>query len=530
MAGRMAAETPHEQARFRDPGQGRRAVRPIGVPPYTLGDYFDVVRRRWIYVATLLPAAILTAVFLAFALPPLYLASGTILLEQASVPQDMVRTTVTTYADQRIELVQRRVMTIENLTTLVEDFDPYPDDHELSDRAKARQVSENTRIEKVDPVTLEPLAESSAFSIHYYNPNAQIVADMANRLVELFLAYNRTARTERASQTHRFLQAQSSEVEQRVELLEQRLADFKTEYGDAIPEAQARNLGALDRTVRDLDALQRQMRVAEERKALLELQLTEVSPNLFDEMGGWQAELAQLRSELAEAQQRYTDNHPDVRRLRRSIAALGERAAVTPESQQQVPDNPEYLRVASQLETVDGELGALRVTANRARQQIASYERRLVMAPNVEREYRQLVREHDIAQGQFFDIQSKLAEAALAQTLETEDQGERFSLIRAPTRPSAPDSPNRVGIILLGIVLGAALSGGTVALKESVDPSIRSMRDLSEITDIKPIGVVPIMLNRTDRRARSLVWSVVVAAIAIAVILLGSSAATGAYW
>ncbi len=526
----MIAETPHQQVRLREPGQDRRALRPIRVLPYTLGDYFDVVRRRWIYLATLLPAAILIAVFLAFALPPMYRASGTILLEQALVPQDFVRTTVTTYADQQIELVRRRVMTIENLTALVEEFDPYPDDHELSDRAKARLVSQNTRIEKVDPITLVPLAQSSAFSIHYYNPNAEIVADTANRLVELFLAYNRATRTERASETYRFLQAQSREVEQRVELLEQRLADFKTEYGDAIPEAQARNLGALDRTVRDLDALQTQMRVVEERKALLELQLAVVSPNLFGDVGGWQVELAQLRAELAEAQKRYTEDHPDVRRLRRSIAALSERAAVTPESQRQAPDNPEYLRLVSQLETVEGELGALRASANRAREQIETYERRLVMAPDVERDYRQLIREHDIVQNQFRDIQNKLGEAALAQTLETEDQGEQFTLIRAPSQPTTPDSPNRVGIILLGFVLGAALSAGVIAFQESVDPSIRGARDLSEITDIKPIGAVPFMLNRADHRRRQLAWSTAVAVVAIAVTLVGLTVARGIYW
>jgi polysaccharide chain length determinant protein (PEP-CTERM system associated) len=413
-------------------------------------------------------------------------------------------------------------MTLENLTTLVEDFDPYPEDHELSDRAKAQLVRQNTAIEKVDPVTLEPLAVSSAFSLHYYNPNPEIAADMAKRLADLFLTYNRATRTELAGETYRFLEAQSADVEQRVNVLEQRLADFKTEYGDAIPEAQARNLAALDRTVRDLDAMQSQMRIVEERKALLELQLTEVSPNLFVDSVGWQAELAQLHLELAEARQRYTEDHPDVRRLRRSIAALRERVAETPESQRQAPDNPEYLRLVSRLETVDEELGALRLSIERARDQIESYEQRLVMAPDVEREYRQLSREHDIALEQFREIQNKLGQAALAQTLETEDQGERFSLIRSPSVPSTPDSPNRVGIILLGLVIGLALPTGLIAFKESVDPSIRSARDLSEITQIKPIGAVPFMLNPADRRRRRWAWGAATMAVAIALMLLGS--------
>jgi polysaccharide chain length determinant protein (PEP-CTERM system associated) len=514
----MVTEANRQGDRF----QERRASQ-ISMPPYSLVDYFGVIRRRWIYLATVLPAVILIAVYLAFALPPMYRSSGTILLEEASVPQDLVRTTVTTYAEQQIELVQRRVMTLDSLTALVEDFDPYPYNDELDDRAKARMISRNISVEKVDPITLEPLLHSSAFSIHYFNPDPDIAVEVAKRLVERFLDYNRVTRTERAAETFRFLQAQSFVVEQRVLDLEQRLAEFKGQYGDAIPEAQARNWAALERTKRDLDLLQRQIRVAEERKELLELQLSEVSPSLFDDGGGWQVELAQLRAELAEAQQRYTDDHPDVRRLRRSIAALGERTAALPESERSVqPDNPEYLRLANQIETVKEELDALRFNANQARRQIDQYESRLVMAPEVERDYRQLSREHEIAQSQYREIQQKLGEAALAQTLETEDQGERFSLIRSPRRPSSPDSPNRVGIILLGIVLGAALSAGLIALKESIDPSIRSTRDLSEITSIKPIGAIPYMLNRTDRRRRAIALVSAIGICAIAIVLVSS--------
>jgi len=498
----------------------------VETPPYTLGDYFDVVRRRWRYVAVVLPTALLLSVYLAFVLPPMYLSSGTILLEQATVPDDLVRTTVTTYANQQIELVHRRVMTVDNLASLVGESDPYPNERVISDRAKARLILENTSLEKVDPLTLEPLLESPAFSVHYYNPDPEIAVEIANKLVGLFLSYNRVTRTERASRTYRFLGAQSDAVEQRLELIEKRLADFKVEYGDAIPEAQAHNLSALDRAERDVDALQRQILDAEERIKMFDFQLTQISPNLFEDGGGWQAELAQLKSDLAAALQRYTEEHPDVRRLRRAIEALSERINATEQYQPTVaPDNPDYLRVASQQETVERELDVLHLRVDRGRAQILTYSRRIAIAPDVEREYRQLIREHDIEQSQYRDIQNKLSQAALAQTLETEDQGERFSLIRTPRRPSTPDSPNRVGIILLGFVLGAALSAGLVAVKESVDPSIRSARDLAEITDIKPIGAIPMMLSRTDRQKRRFAVSAAVFVFLVAVTVVGSTVA-----
>ena len=159
--------------------------------PSSLGDYLGVLRRRRIYLLTILPAALLLAVYLAYALPAIYRSSATILLEPSSIPTELVQTTVTSYADQQIELVSRRVLTPENLEPLVKEVDPYPDQPELSARDKALQIVEDTVVERVDPITLEVLKESNAFSIHYHNADPERAAAVAERIADLFLGYNR---------------------------------------------------------------------------------------------------------------------------------------------------------------------------------------------------------------------------------------------------------------------------------------------------------------------------------------------------
>ena len=140
------------------------------------------------------------------------------------------------------------------------------------------------------------------------------------------------------------------------------------------------------------------------------------------------------------------------------------------------------------------------------------------MAPEVGREYVQLTRDYEVAQERFSGIETRLRDAALGQALETQQRGGRFSLIREPRRPGSPDSPNRLGIILLGIVLGGGLAVGSAALRESSDPSVRSLRDLREITDIRTIAAIPVMLNAADRKRRVIAWGAasIVAAIAVA--------------
>src|SRR4051812_35556675 len=148
--------------------------------------YAPILRRRATYIAIIAPLLILLAVYLAFALTPLYQATATILLEPSSVDPKVVTTTVLSYSNQQIEIVQGRVMTMDTLTALVKDYDPYPGTP-LTTFDKAQRVLEETTVERVDPVTLKPLQESNAFSLHYRNPDSDRAAEITKRLAALFL-------------------------------------------------------------------------------------------------------------------------------------------------------------------------------------------------------------------------------------------------------------------------------------------------------------------------------------------------------
>lgn len=477
----------------------------------TLGDYTRLLRRRWQYLVTIIPGALLFSIFLAYVLPVSYRATGTLILEASSLPADMVPTTVTgreditQYAGQQIELARRRVMTNENLEEIVKKIDPYPDQPELSIRQKASMIGSNSSVEAVDPITLQPSPTSTAFSIHYENPDPEIALAVNRELVDLFLTYNRRTRAEQAAEAHRFLQAQAAELERTMLSMEKQLAQFKAKYGDALPQAEGRNLAGLDRARRDLETLERNIAIAEEREALLALQLSELSPSLTAAVGDWRMELAKLRAELALAEQRYTEEHPDVKRLRRAISDLAAQGAASSKAAGQ-PDNPEYLRVQSQLASARRELATLRAAAERARNELANYEQNLATTPQVEQQYIQLSREYENAQTRYADLQQKIRAAALAQSLESEARGERFGLMKASSVPSTPYSPNRLGIILLGIVLGGGIAIAVAVLVDASDPTVRSSDDLREVLQMEPVSAVPLIMNPMDIRRRRIVW------------------------
>ena len=154
------------------------------------------------------------------------------------------------------------------------------------------------------------------------------------------------------------------------------LAEFKQEHAGALPDSQNMNMNQLERAERELLDYDRMIREAEDQQALLTLQRTETPPSLVAAAGGSRTDLALLTAQLAEARQRYTEEHPDVRRLVRAIEALQQNAAtrggVAPR-----PDNPAYLQITEQLTAVGRELTALRAERTRLRSQIDEFSRRL---------------------------------------------------------------------------------------------------------------------------------------------------------
>jgi polysaccharide chain length determinant protein (PEP-CTERM system associated) len=503
---------------------------------HTLDEYRNLLRRRRIYPATIIPLSVLGAVCIAFYLPVSYRATGTIMLQSSEIAADVVASAPhrqhdepADHAQQEVELLRRRVMTPDKLRQLVQEVDPYPADKRSSLEAKAQRVADDTSVERVDPITLKPLDESTAFSIHYDNPQPLLAASVAQKLVDLYLTYNRRTRTEQANEAYEFLQSQAKELEASMVAQEQKLAHFKATYGNSLPDRQQHNLLQIDRVQRDLEQTQHELLMAEEKESELQLQLNNLSPSMTASMSDWRTQLAKLRSDLAAAEEKYTPEHPEIKRLKRAIDEMVSKGSASLRTNGQAPDNPDYLAVQSQLRAAQRAVATLRAAEARERRDIAAYESGLSTEPNVEREYTQLQRDYDNARLRYEDIQAKMKNAALARTLEQEERGDRFTLLQGPVAPKKPYSPNRLGIILLGMVLGVVIAFGCVTAVDAADPTVRGTRDLQEITGGSAIGAIPVLLNPSDLQGRKLRWGsalglfAVAVAVAVALMLIRST-------
>jgi polysaccharide biosynthesis transport protein len=488
--------------------------------PPAISDYLGALRRRHIYLITILPAAIFICVVAAFAIHPLFQATATIMLEPSSVPKDIIETTVISYSDQQIEIVQGRVMTVESLQQIVKEIDPYPDRKTWSAADKAQRILDDTTLERVDPVTLKPQAESNTFSLHYNNPNPELSTVIDNRLAQLFLTYNQRRRAEAAGEATGFLKKQSEDVARQMREVDAQLVLLRNKFGEARPEFLLRNQSIIEDTQRQLDSLQQQILTVQEKESVLSLQLSQMSPNLITQSGDL-TDVATVRAKLTEAEQRYTPEHPEVKRLKRALETLmAQTAGSSPGKMLQTANNPQYLMTATELQGARNELANLQALANATRGKLERNRTLVGLTPAAEREFAEVLRRKEVLQNEFQHTQDRLQSANLAETFETHQGGERFTLIRAPSVPKLPVYPNRVGLILLGLVFGAALAGMAVAVAESTDKNVRTARDVVLPEGVPVLASIPYIENKKDRRHRAIMFSTFVGAYSAAFLIV----------
>jgi len=247
-------------------------------------------------------------------------------------------------------------------------------------------------------------------------------------------------------------------------------------------------------------------------------------------------DLEREQAALFAAQQRYSREHPDVVRLQQRVAEL---QLALQQAQQQmlqvatppsttaiaspvVADNPDYIRLRSELDGVDLAIEAELQKQAQLQQKRQQLEQRLLATPLVERDYRQLARDYDQAVTTYQETQQKLLQAQSAEQLEATGRGQQFTLTESASHPTTPERPNRLGIALLGMVLAIGGGLGGVTLAELLDRSLRGSRDIVMLFGAPPIATIPLIRRHHSAPYRRWRWS--------AALLLVSLLAAVGWW
>jgi polysaccharide biosynthesis transport protein len=525
-------------------------------------DYFKIIKRRSKFL--LIPFVVISilSIVLSVVLPPVFRSMATILIEEQEIPSELVRSTVTTFADQRIQTISQRIMTRANLMEIIKKYDLYPkkrktqsEENILETMRKSIKV-ETISANVIDPRNGTPTQATIAFTLTFDDKNAGLAQKVANELTSLFLKENIKSRTESAQNAALFLTEESRRLKDKIQQLQTQLAAFKEKNLNQLPQISQLNQQELTALNSQLLSLDSQERSLHERQFYLEGELAQIDPNalatnatghrVFDmkdqlkvleseypslqssysanhpdvlkakreieslkkQIGGntdinkMNAELTGKKAELAMLLKQYSDKHPDVLKLQKQISSLQQSMVTAKETESTgtsvQPDNPAFITLKAQLQSIQAELQSLGFTRSQLNKKIDDLRQSLRQAPLVEKEYSDLVQELDNTNLRYREVGAREMEAQISQQLELERKGERFTLIDPPQEPLEPISPNRGAILFLGFVFAIASGLGSVFFAEMLGSTINNEKTITAILGVPPLLSIPYLESREE--------------------------------
>jgi polysaccharide biosynthesis transport protein len=539
-----------------------------------IGHYISILQSRKKYFVIPTLVVLVLAVLVAVLLPSIYQSSSTILIEAQQIPQEFVKSTVTGFAEQRIQSLSQQILSRVKLWEIIQQFNLY---EEMRKKYTREEVVEHMRDDiKLETISAEVGGKNRrqsgqpevtiAFSIAYRGNNPGMVQKVSGTLASLYLEQNLKTREAQAQSTTQFLEAELKQLQERLQGLGDKITAFKGRHEGLLPEQQQFNREQVARLEMDIKQLDAAMRSAEDRKIYIEGQLATVKPDspligatgervmapadrlkalevsladlqskfsddhpevrkvhreiaelkkMVGQPGGSASirrqKLTQLKAELAEKQGKYSDQHPEVRKLKNEIARLEQAPeTVSPPKPVTEPENPAYISLTTQIKAAETETASLRSQQAGLREKLQMYRQRLEEAPKVEQEYMALTRDYQNASQKHQEVMNKILEARISEGMEEHQKGEKFTLIDPASFPEKPVSPKRWLIFLAGIIMSLGAGFGTVALAEHLDHSVKSSDELARLTGLPVLGSIIRIETSEDitraRRKRRLIW------------------------
>lgn len=475
----------------------------------TPADLLNIIRRRkWALIGPALFLLFLAGV-VALAIPSYYKSTSTILIEDQEIPQNFVMATVTSYAEQRLQIINQRIMSSTRLIELIKQFNLYAD---LYDRWTTEEIVEEMRediqmetisAEVMDRRTGRATIATIAFTLSYEGKDPKQVQRVANELTSFFLKENLKVRQRKTKEATKFLEEELGKVKHDLSELDERLSAFKTDHVNELPELLQVNFQSLNNIELSLDRLSQQMQSLKEKEGYLQTQLASLSPDM--ELNIDRQRLEELKVELIDLETRLSDEHPDMIKTRQQIKALEQQLKSKKETDSDASENMKnntYVTISSQLASTQSEIASVKRQIAEARKKENLYRSRIEATLGIEGQYSTMLLEQQNMKTKYGDLMQKLMEAKVAHGLEVEQKGERFTLIDPPRLPEKPFKPNRMAIALIGLILAMGASIGFASLVELSDNSIRNASDLWLETSIPVLAGIPLIMSKSDARRR----------------------------
>jgi polysaccharide chain length determinant protein (PEP-CTERM system associated) len=478
--------------------------------PQTPSDYLEILRFRWPWVvAAVAVGAVASQVVVRF-VPKQYVSQTVVLVESEKIPESFIPQLTTDAPTDRLRTIHEEILARPRIERILDELQPYP---EMVDVPRADVVDMVRRRAAIG------LRGNDAFVVQYADTDPERAKRLAERLASMFIEETSGARARQVQGANEFIDNQLVQTKGELEQVEGKLKVIKQRYMGMLPNQLEANLATLQRMELERQSVAEQIRVARERRSLLERQLAlqsqmnEPEAQLIPELPVAEgpaagppgaSNLPALKAYLAQLRTRYTAEHPEVvateKRIARLEREMSDAAAAepVPVEAESAPEpatatSTDFLvsDMTAQIAAVDRDIANLEARSDQIRSQIGVYQTRVEKIPEVEQELQSLERDYELISRYYSELLSRKLEAETAGAVEKRWQEEQFKILDPAQVPENAVFPDPKVFLLVGTLIGLGAGLAAAFLVEVADPTVKNLRELEALLPYPVLLTLP---------------------------------------
>ena len=480
----------------------------------TLQQVVDYIRGIWIKKRYIIMSSWLICplgLVLVARMPDVYESQAKVYADTRSMLQPLLRgLAVQTDPDVEIQLIAKTLLSKPNLEDIARETD-------LDITANTPQEFETIVTDLGKSIKLSSAGRENLYTISYTHEDPQVtkrvVSVTLDKFVESALGQNRKD----SDTASKFLEEQLEEYAQRLEAAEQRLANFKKQYGDLIPGSGSSYYQEVARLKNQIETIN--LEISEKQTQLQNFKdkfsnstagdNTAESSNIDTQ---YDERIKQLQSSLDDLQIRFTDKHPDVVQTREKLEHLeGLRKQEIDDLMASIADgqiasgslseNAIVQDLTIVMNNLESTIASLEVRQASFQEKLDEYELKLDLIPDIEAKFTALNRDYGITKRKYEELLSRKESADLSRKADLSAEEVQFRIVEPPVVPLSPTGPMRVIFYTLVTILSFAVGVGIAFVVSQLNPVVINSRVLTEMTQRPVFGSVSdINIERIRKR------------------------------
>ncbi len=500
-------------------------------PDIDIKRYIGIIQRKR-YLAIAVAVAVLSIfTWGSFLIPKVYEATSNVAIENAGIIKPLMQGTgVTVSSEERQRNIRNRITSRSIIERVVKRLGldkgftlPSQDD------ALAASIQRNIT------VTMRSFGEreSDLFTVAYRGSNPETVRNLVATLVQEFIDESVQFQRSDAVGAYEFIDGQLAEYKTKLEASDKAIRAFRERNPQMVPQSESTIVGRIEnfQTAR----IDGEIRLKEliRKKESLQKQLSgekELTVAFVSRDGSPESRLNMLNSQLMMLMTKYTDNYPEVIKVKSEIDELQKQiaqAAATGRAEsagnpgEMRAMNPVYRQIKEEMQRTDTEIESLKARINELGKQSDLGRNILGRMPKEQEEWSKLQRDRNVIQRVYDDLLQKLESARVSKNLELADKSTKYRVVDPPVLPRIPVQPNRVILIFVGIVLGIASGAGAVIGIDYYNHSFKDEDTLRKDLNMPVLAAVPSIVIEEEVVAEKVLDKKVFTATAAYIAVIG---------